>query len=218
MSQADYTHISMVLDRSGSMSSCKNATIEGVNKFVTEQKALPGQATATIVQFDHEYQALHSGKALKDIPLLTDTSYEPRGSTALYDSVARCIRETGEWLAAMPEVARPKNVLFLIVTDGYENASTDFSVATGGRAKLKAMIEHQTKVYGWAFAYIGANQDAMLNAQDIGILHSNALNYSATPTGTSKAFDGAIRATAMYRSSGGATGQSIFQGETHAGE
>lgn len=218
MTKADYTHISILLDRSGSMQSCKDATISGVNEFLSKQLAVPGQASATLAQFDDQYEIIQSGKPLPETKELTGETYQPRGMTALYDSIARLIKDTGAYLSAMVEADRPAHVVFAIVTDGMENASSDFGIGTGGASKLRDMIQLQTKTYGWTFAYIGANQDAILSAQSIGIMAANAINYTASPVGTTKAYAAISDATAQLRCSRGATAAAFFAGKTTADE
>lgn len=205
MTKPEYTHISLVLDRSGSMEDCKQATIGGVNEFIKGQKAVPGTATFSLSQFDDQYDVIHSAAPLQSVPDLTDATYVPRGSTALYDAVARCIRETGDYLSKLTEAQRPAKVIFAIVTDGMENASTKTRAAD-----LNAMIRHQTDTYGWIFTYIGANQDAIMSAASIGI-YSNAINYSGTTRGTAAAFSAVNKATAGVRM-GGVSGQSMYSG------
>ncbi len=155
------TDITVVIDRSGSMDSCRADAEGGFNAFVAAQAALPGKALLTLVQFDTEYEFVHRGVPIKDVP---PYSLVPRGGTALYDAVGRAILETGARLAAMPEAQRPGLVLFAIITDGEENSSREIS-----GARLKEMIEHQTAQYAWQFSYLGANQDAIMAAAKMGI-------------------------------------------------
>lgn len=180
MAKADLTDITVVLDRSGSMSSCKADAEGGLNTFVEEQKKLPGSALYTLVQFDEHYDFVHKGVPLQTVPKF---ALVPRGSTALLDAVGRAIIETGERLKAMPEAERPGLVAFCIITDGGENSSKEFS-----REKVKEMIEHQTNAYQWQFTYIGANQDAFAVAGGIGISSGNAANYATAKSGS--AFEG----------------------------
>ena len=176
----NYTHIGMVLDRSGSMGGITTDTIGGVNHFIAaQQKAAIGPCTFTLVQFNHLIETIFASKPVAEVPPLTDASYKPSGSTALYDAIGKTIIATGDWLAHKPEVERPGKVIFVIVTDGYENASWKFN-----QAKVFDMIKHQREVYSWEFVFIGADQDAMATGGSIGVSTSNALNYTKNATGT----------------------------------
>ena len=149
------TEIVCVLDRSGSMESIVDDAIGGFNTFLKTQQETPGEARMSVVLFDHEYDLLYRGKALADIPPFNSLTFVPRGSTALFDALGRTIQEVGVRLAALAEVERPNKVLFVILTDGQENASKNY---TG--QQIKEMITHQLNVYQWEFLFFAANQDA----------------------------------------------------------
>jgi hypothetical protein len=119
------TDITVLLDRSGSMESIRNDMVGAMNAFLDAQRALPGRTTFTLATFDTRYEVVRKAADLADVPPLTAADLVPRGGTALLDSMARCIRETGDRLGAIPEAARPGKVLFAIVTDGEENASRE---------------------------------------------------------------------------------------------
>jgi hypothetical protein len=159
--RTDLTDITVVLDRSGSMQSCRSDAEGGLNNFVQEQKKAPGHALFTLVQFDHEYEFVHNGISIQDVPQL---ALVPRGRTAMYDAIGRAINETGKRLGAMPEDQRPGLVVFVILTDGAENASREFK-----QEQIKAMIELQQSQYQWKFIYLGANQNAIATASGIGV-------------------------------------------------
>src|SRR5262249_34920935 len=148
----DLTDITVVVDRSGSMAACQSDAEGGLNTFINEQKRLPGESLFTLVQFDTEYEFVHKGIPIRDVP---PYHLVPRGSTALLDAVGRAIIETGERLRNMKEADRPGLVVFVILTDGQENSSREFQLA-----KIKEMVQHQQDVYKWQFTYLGANQDA----------------------------------------------------------
>lgn len=160
----DLSDLTVVLDRSGSMHVCQSDAEGGLNRFVEEQKKQPGEARFTLVQFDTEYEFVHRAVPIQDVP---PCSLVPRGNTALLDAVGRAIVETGERLAKMSEADRPGLVVFVILTDGQENSSREFS-----RAKVREMIAHQQDVYKWQFIYLGANQDAFAEAGALGIAGS----------------------------------------------
>ena len=121
--RTDLTDITMVIDRSGSMQSIRSDAEGGINSFIEQQKQEPGEANVTLVQFDADYEFVHSGVPIRQVPAF---KLVPRGSTALLDAVGRAINETGARLAAMDEVQRPGLVVFVIVTDGEENSSREF--------------------------------------------------------------------------------------------
>lgn len=192
-----YTHISFVLDRSGSMSTIKPDTIGGFNEFLKAQKETPGQASMTLVQFDTEYEVLQSMTDIQSVPPLTSDTFVPRGSTALLDAIGRTINETGKRLGDMPDADRPEKVLFVILTDGLENSSREFS-----NNRINDMITHQRDKYGWQFVYLGANQDAIATAAKMGIQPQSAMTYTATAEGAANTFGALSRQTTSYRSAG----------------
>lgn len=191
------TDITVLLDRSGSMSSLRNDTIGGVNTFLAEQKAQPGEATVTLIQFDHEYQQVYDALPVKLVLPLTVKTYVPRGGTALLDAIGRAVTETGVRLAALPEDSRPMQVIFLIQTDGQENASRVYT-----SARIKDMITHQRDKYAWEFVFLGANQDAFLTAESYGMSAGNAQKYAASAAGTNQVWAAASAGMSNYRSAG----------------
>jgi len=186
----DLTEIIVVLDRSGSMATIRGDMEGGFNSFIAAQRALPGDCTVTLTQFDTDYEIVFAGKPLADVPPLT---LEPRGATALLEAVSKTITATGLRLAGLPEDQRPERVLFVIITDGHENASPPEFTAES----VLAMVKHQTERYSWEFVFIGANQDAIATAASLGI--RNAANFAATPAGTAKALHGLNVGTSNYR-------------------
>jgi Mg-chelatase subunit ChlD len=168
----DLTDITLVVDRSGSMASVREDAEGGVNTFIAKQAQEPGDALLTLVQFDTEYEFLHRGVPISQVP-----KYElvPRGMTALLDAVGRAVNETGERLAKMPEQDRPGLVIFVVMTDGHENSSKEFT-----KAQIKEMIEHQQHVYSWQFTFLGANQDAFAEAGSLGIDAAGVACFAAS--------------------------------------
>lgn len=185
----DCTDITMILDRSGSMTATRKETVGGVNRFLEEQKKVPGEAVFSLVQFDDFYENWTTGKKLAEVEPMTEESYQPRGWTALIAAIARTIEETGERLRALPEAERPNKVVFVIITDGQENWSEKVSWSKGvTRAALREMVERQREVYKWEFVFLGANQDAFEEARFIGVPVANVANYNADPVGTARAY------------------------------
>ena len=181
--KANLTDISIVLDRSGSMSSVKTDTIGGFNEFLKSQKDCPGEAILTLAQFDDRYEIVHDGKNIQDVPPLDDKTFVPRGNTALLDAIGRTINATGARLSILHEDSRPSKVIFVILTDGQENASKELT-----REKVMEMIKHQTEAYKWDFVFLGANQDAIQAGMSMGILAGNSMTYAANAKGTGAAF------------------------------
>jgi uncharacterized protein YegL len=168
--KADLTDITLVVDRSGSMAGIRDDAEGGINTFIKEQAKEPGETLLTLVQFDTEYEFLHKG-----VPIQEVSEYElvPRGGTALLDAVGRAINETGERLANMAEQDRPGLVIFVVVTDGCENSSKEFT-----KAQIKEMIERQQNDYNWQFTFLGANQDAFTEAGAMGIRAGGVANFA----------------------------------------
>lgn len=169
MTDPTRTHIAFLLDRSGSMQSIKTDTEGGFDAFIAEQRTQPGECTVTLAQFDDKYEVVYESLAIKEVPPLR---LNPRGMTALLDSIARLVNDTGARLAALPEHERPGTVIVGIMTDGLENASREWT-----HAAVKALIEQQESVYDWTFSYLGANQDAIEVGASIGISRDRSLTY-----------------------------------------
>jgi pantothenate kinase len=175
----DYTHITLVLDRSGSMASCWNETMGGLKHLIADQKKEDGKCTFSFYNFD---TVVEKTLDFADIQVVSenveDFKISPRGFTALYDAIGRAIRETGESLAALPEKERAGKVLFIIQTDGQENASKEFSASS-----VKKLIDEQTEKYNWVFNFIGADEKSVLEAQShLGFKGSNTSYYSTHNT------------------------------------
>ena len=174
------TEIAFILDRSGSMGSMTDAAIAGYNEFLKAQQATrddrgqPIPATFSLVLFDHEYLPVHNRAPIQAaLPLTLDT-YQPRGSTALLDAIGRTIDSIGSQLAATPAAERPSKVIIAILTDGEENASSQFTMAD-----INQRITHQTEKYQWEFLFLGANQDAIATAAHMGIHAHNSATFVA---------------------------------------
>ena len=187
------TEIVFILDRSGSMSGLENDTIGGFNGFVKKQAEL-GQTNLTTVLFDDRYEILHNGIDAKNA-VLTGKTYFTRGSTALLDAVGKTINDVGMRLSGMPEAERPGNVIFVITTDGQENASSEFSYG-----EIKRMITHQTEKYGWEFIFMGANIDVAEEGENLGIASDQAFAFEAFSIGLTKMYSMAGAACCEMRS------------------
>lgn len=201
------THITILLDRSGSMSATADDAIGGFNHLLEVQKAEPGECTFTLIQFDHEYQIRHFMEPISDIQPLTSRTFEPRGSTAYVDALARSIIETGKALEAIPDPERPFTVIFAVITDGMENASVEHR-GPDGRAAVARMVDHQRDTYGWQFAFMGSNQDAIQTGGELHIPAASALTYGNDQEQIKGAFDSLARGISRSRA-GGASGQCV---------
>ena len=190
-----YSHITVILDRSGSMASIRDDVVGGLNTLLEKQKGVPGECTVTLVQFDTEnaYEILRDFVPIATIEPL-GAEYKPRGGTPLHDAVGKGIVLTGERLAAMQEADRPAKVIFVVVTDGQENSSREYTAAM-----VAGMVKEQEEKYGWDFVYLGANQDAVLEASKFGVNQYNAASYAATNVRSAVAMAGSKMAS--YRSS-----------------
>lgn len=204
-----YTDITVILDRSGSMVSVKKDTIGGFNQFLEDQKKTPGEATITLVQFDHEYEVVYLRRSIADAPNLTDETYTPRGNTALFDAIGRTVNTLGETYSTMDETDRPEKVVLVIQTDGQENASREFTAAA-----VKEMIERQTKDYAWEVVYLGANQDAFAVGASLGIMRSHSMTYAGDSKGTADALLAVSANLCAYRSGNAAS--MAYQDADHA--
>ncbi len=188
------TEIAFILDRSGSMHSIRDDAIGGFNAFVESQKAMPGEARFTFVLFDHEYETVMLRRDLREVEPLTAHTYVPRGTTALLDAIGRTVNAIGAQLAALPESERPSKVIVVILTDGMENVSKEFT-----RPQIKEMIKHQEEIYSWEFVYRGANQDAFAVGSGLGMRKENIASFASTGVGTRRAFETANKLTRSYR-------------------
>jgi Mg-chelatase subunit ChlD len=193
------TDVTIVLDRSGSMEAIRSDVVGAFNAFVHDQQQLPGECRLTLVQFDDEYEVVFRVRAISDVPDLNHDSFVPRGSTALLDAIGRTIRELDKRLADAGAPDGAARVLVAILTDGLENASTDFK-----RDDVFRMIKERTD-RGWAFLFLAANQDAIMEGGLIGIGAAQSLNFMATATGVHDGTQSLSDALAEFRSSGKAS-------------
>lgn len=178
----NYTHVSILIDRSGSMASIRKSVMSGLEEFINDQKTLDGDCTLSIVAFNHTKEYISSFVDLKTYEF-DPNQYQPSGTTALVDSMYEFIKETGQHLAKMSEDERPSKVVFLVITDGEENASKQFT-----NEQLKELVIEHTDIWKWNFTYIGANQDSFAVSKTLGISTSSTINYNTTINGVSNIF------------------------------
>lgn len=198
----DKTHIVTVLDKSGSMDLIRKAMIKSLQELVEEQKQLKKECTFSLYRFSSTTELFLDFVDLETVEIDNNT-LKPSGSTALLDCLGIAINQTGERLARLSEEERPEKVIFVVITDGYENSSTTFD-----DQQIKNMIQHQSEVYKWQFLFLGANQDAVETGTNLGIQAQSCLTYEATSVGTSKGMRGASASLTNYRT--GKTNQTSF--------
>ena len=184
----ELTDITLVVDRSGSMQARQDEAQGGVNAFIKKQKEEDGEANLTLIQFDTEYEVLHNGVPIGDVPKY---KLEPRGLTALLDAVGKATNEAKGRIKGIPKAERPGLTVFVIVTDGLENSSHEFT-----RAQVKALIDKQRSKKKWQFVFLGADESAFAEAGSIGIpMNATAqydpANYAGTYAAVSDSVSGA---------------------------
>ena len=210
------TELVFILDRSGSMAGLESDTIGGFNAMLEKQKKQEGTCFVTTVLFDSESTVLHDRVPLQEVPPMTDGDYAAGGCTALLDTLGGTIRH----IAKIHKYARaedvPEHTVFVITTDGMENASRRY-----GSGKVKEMIEHEKKKYGWEFLFVAANIDAAETAARVGIGADRAVNYHADSQGTGVVYEtvsnaiGQVRAAAPLQASWSAPISADYQTRKH---
>ena len=189
------TEIVFILDRSGSMSGLEVDTIGGYNSLIEKQKKEEGEAYISTVLFDDVCEVLHDRVELSEIKLMTDKEYYVRGCTALLDALGGAIHHIGNVHKYAREEDRPEKTLFIITTDGQENASQQYSYE-----KVKKMVARQKEKYGWEFLFLGANIDAVAEAARFGISKDRAVKYHNDKAGTEVNYRALNRAVSGVRS------------------
>ena len=190
------TELVFILDRSGSMHGMESDTIGGFNSMIEKQKKLDGRAYVSTVLFNNESVVIHDRVGLHKIKPMTEEDYSPRGCTALLDAIGGAIRHIGMVHKYARKEDVPEHTIFVIITDGMENASHRYSAE-----RVKAMIEKEKRQYGWEFLFLGANIDAVKTARDFGIEKNRAVTYRADRLGTKLNYDVVSEAVHCMRSS-----------------
>ena len=190
------TELVFILDRSGSMSGLEKDTIGGFNSMIEKQKREDGQALVSTVLFDNESVVIHDRLPLDRVPPLTEREYYTRGCTALLDAVGGAIHHIGNVHKYARKEDVPEKTLFIITTDGYENASRRYDYE-----KVQKMIQHEKEKYGWEFLFLGANIDAAAEAKRFGISEDRAVTYKCDPAGTALNYDVISEAVCHVRAS-----------------
>ena len=188
------TELVFIIDRSGSMAGLESDTIGGFNSMIEKQKKLDGKAYVSTVLFDNVSEVIHDRVDIRKVEPLSENEYFVRGCTALLDAVGGAIHHIGN----VHKYARPEDVpektMFIITTDGMENASHNYS-----SEKVKSMIRRQEERHGWEFIFVAANIDAVETAERIGIRRERAANYSHTKKGTKRLYDAVESYCCSYR-------------------
>ena len=188
------TELVFVLDKSGSMSGLEKDTIGGFNSMLAKQKEVDGECLITTVLFDNGYELLHDRIDIRAVSPITEKEYSVGGSTALLDAIGRTINKIGNAQHHTADEFRAENVMFVIITDGEENSSREYS-----SDKVKAQIQRQKEKYGWEFVFLGANIDAVGTASRFGIAPDRAQNYHADGEGTALNFRVMSETVATFR-------------------
>ena len=184
MTDPNLTHLYLLLDRSGSMQSIRDDTIGAFDAFMAEQRQHAGDCRVTLAQFDDRYDVVYTDRPIDDVPGL---DLQPRGTTALLDAIGRLVTDAGAHLASLPEDQRPGAVIVGIMTDGYENASREWT-----HPAIKSLVQQQTKTYNWEFLYMGADQDAIEVGASLGVQANRSMTYSRDASGPAMAATSAL--------------------------
>ncbi len=209
MTDRDYTHYTILVDRTGSMEGIAAETQAGIAAYLKEQAALDGKATYSLYEFDSWFDEDDpAGISSHDMrlklnciadfaPISQAPGYVlmPRGRTPLYDAQGMTITKVGAKLAALPENQRPGRNVFVTATDGQNNDSREWDAD-----RTNALVTRQREVYGWQFTYIGANQDAFAQGSAMGMTTNSTMNYRATHAGTQSVWSAAAAASTRYAS------------------
>ncbi len=224
-----FTDITILLDRSGSMNSCRSAAVKGINDFIQTVNADPGEGHWTFLQFDDRDHARGAGEEFPntifshlreyEVPLVEEKDFIPRGGTALVDAVCATVHKIKDWHLSLPKEGQPR-VLIVIVTDGQENSSREYTTE-----QMRELLGEVQEKYGFRLIYLGANQDSFQTARDYGITapvltspapswlnqltggclvgqEAPAMNYSSTPQGTSECLMRTSHVTRAWKAEG----------------
>lgn len=183
MTDPNRTLIAVLLDRSGSMESVKSDTEGGFKAFIDLQRGHTGDIRVTLAQFDTEYDVVYANRAIADVPALV---LQPRGGTALYDALGRLITDVGAELAALEQSRRPGTVIVVVLTDGHENSSREWT-----HDAVSAAIRRQETDYAWDFVFLGANMDAVAIGTRLGFSADRSLTWESTGDSVASAMSSA---------------------------
>lgn len=199
------THVVIILDSSGSMEKIKADTIGGFNSFLADQEDEPGTATVSLYDFNTDVDCEFQGRLLEEAPRLDRDRYTPSGRTALYDAIAIASVNEGDRLRGVATDARPDQVVVVILTDGKENASET------SQKRVREIVEQRQAESGWEYLFIGANQDAILAASEVGIEEERALNMDHSEEGAEAAYNSVSENISQARETGDTGGFNEYQ-------
>jgi Mg-chelatase subunit ChlD len=191
-----HTQITFVLDSSGSMSKIEDDTKGGFNTFVREQQEEDGTATVSLYDFNTSVELLYGAIPIDEVTKLTHENYSPGGRTALHDAIATAIKETDDHITTMPSGDEPDNVIVVILTDGKENASET------PQDQVRELVEQHREEQDWDFIFIGANQDAALTAESMGMDRDKSLDMAHSGEGTRSAYESTSQMVEDIRTTG----------------
>ncbi len=194
------THIAFVLDSSGSMSSIREDTIGGFNSFLLDQQDEEGTATVTLCEFSSSVQIVYEGRSIESAPTLSTNTYTPGGQTALYDAIFTTVYETKHRIQQLTPNHKPDNVIVVVLTDGKENASETH------QSKVRNQVATMREEYDWEFLFIGANQDAALTADSMGMNEKKSLNMAHSGDGAQSAYESTSKQISQARRKGSTEG------------
>lgn len=194
------THITFVLDSSGSMAAIEDDTKGGFNIFLMEQQEEPGTATVTLYNFNTNVELVYRARPIEEAPKLTTDNYSPGGRTALHDAIATAVDETGDRIASMADADRPDNVIVVVLTDGKENASET------PQEQVRERVEQRREEDDWEFLFIGANQDAALTASSMGMAADSSLDMDHSGEGAKAAYSSTSERISQARREGSTGG------------
>lgn len=191
----NHTHISVILDRTGSMEPIRDDIIGGFNTFLSRQKETRGTATLTLIQFDSEdpFEVVYHFRPLEAVPPLSRRTFVPRASTPLLDAIGRGIRDLDNSLERLGPEERPAKVVFVVVTDGQENASREYT-----RAQVNRLIEQRDKA-GWQFVFLSADLAAIQDAEAVGFRSRSTMVFDKDARGSRQAFETLSTTLCEYR-------------------
>jgi hypothetical protein len=182
------------------MSTIRDDTIGGFNTFLDDQRDEEGAATVSLYEFDTNVERVYEQYPIADAPALTDDTYTPGGRTALHDAIYRAITETAEWINERDTAERPDNVIIVVLTDGKENASETH------QERVREQVVVRREEYGWEFLFIGANQDAALTAERMGMDADRSLNMAHSGEGAEAAYESTSEQVREARQTGNTSG------------
>jgi uncharacterized protein YegL len=179
MTDPGYRHLIFIIDHSKSMENIRDGMVSGFQELISKQRREPLRTTVSLWQFDDVIECCYSFASFDDV-----AEYElyPCGMTALHDAIGKVVTSEGEKLALLPEGQRPGQVVVTVISDGRENASTEYD-----GTRVAAMLKHQQEAYGWGVLYLGTNQDAIAEGAKIGVGQDRSLSYDSTSRGTQSA-------------------------------